>query len=58
MKPKDAIKLDIVELDRSETYLEEHVLLEDGLYINLYQPDEQYGDQKRRATDFIWSKIT
>ena len=23
-----------------------------------YQPGEQHGDQKRRATDFVWSKNT
>ena len=33
MKPKDTIKLDIVEQDRCETCPEENVLLEDGLYI-------------------------
>ena len=56
MNPKDAIKLDTVPLD--QTYPEETVLTEDGLYRYLYQPDEQHGDQKRRATDFIWSKNT
>ena len=30
----------------------------DGLYRYLYQPGEQHGDQKRRATDLIWSKNT
>ena len=54
MKPKDAIKLDTVPLDKK--YPEESVLPEDGLYRYLYQPDEQHGDQKRRATDLIWSK--
>ena len=44
MKPKDAIKLDIVPLDKA--YPEETVLHEDGLYRYLYQPDEQHGDQK------------
>ena len=56
MKPKDAIKLDTVPLDKK--YPEESVLPEDGLYRYLYQPDEQHGDQKRRATDLIWSKNT
>ena len=56
MKPKDAIKLDTVPLDKK--YPEETVLPEDGLYRYLYQPGEQHGDQKRRATDFIWSKNT
>ena len=31
MKPKDAIKLDIVKLDKSETYSKENELAEDGL---------------------------
>ena len=56
MKPKDAIKLDTVPLDK--TYSEETILPEDGLYRYLYQPGEQHGDQKRQATDFIWSKNT
>ena len=42
VKPKDAIKLDIVPL--SKTYPEETA--------------EQHGDQKRRAVDFSWSKNT
>ena len=56
MKPRDAIKLDTVPLDKK--YLQETVLPEDGLYRYLYQPGEQHGDQKRRATDLIWSKNT
>ena len=56
MKPKDAIKLDTVPLDK--TYPEETVLPEDGLYRYLYQPGEQHADQKRRATYLIWSKNT
>ena len=56
IKPKDAIKLDNVPLDKK--YPEETVLSEDGLYRYLYQPGEQHGDQKRRATDLIWSKNT
>ena len=56
MKPKDAIKLDTVPLDKK--YPEETVLPEDGLYRYSYEPGEHYGDQKRRATDFIWSKDT
>ena len=54
MKPKDVIKLDTVPLDK--TYPEETVLPNDGVYRYLYQPGEQQGDQKRRATDLIWSK--
>ena len=56
MKPKDAIKLDTVPLGKK--YPEETVPPEDGLYRYLYQPSEQHGDQKRRATDLIWSKST
>ena len=56
MKPRDAIKLDTVPPDKK--YPQETVLPEDGLYRYLYQPGEQYGDQKRRATDLIWSKNT
>ena len=56
MKPNDAIKLDTVPLNK--TYPKETVLLEDGIYRYLYQPGEQHRDQKRRATDLIWSKNT
>ena len=56
MKSKGAIKLNTVPLDK--TYREETVLPEDGLYRYLYQPGKQHGDQKRQATDFIWSKNT
>ena len=53
MNSEDPVRLDIVTLD--ETYPEENELPEDGLYRYLYSPSEQHGDQKRRATDFIWS---
>ena len=56
MKPEDATELDSIRLDK--TYPEEKVLPEDGLYRYLYQPGQLHGDQKRRATDFIWSKNT
>ena len=56
MKPKDAAKLDTVPLDKR--YPEETVPPEDELYIYLYQPGKQHGDQKGRATDLIWSKNT
>ena len=56
MKPKDTIKLDTVPLGK--TYPEETVLPEDGSYRYFYQPGEKHGDQKRRATDLIWSKNT
>ena len=55
MKPKDAIKLGIVPLDN--TYPEETVLPEDGLYRCLYQPGEQYGDPKRRQQTSFGAKI-
>ena len=64
MKPKDAIKLETVPLDRlaaqyeHKKYPEETVLPKDGLYRHLCQPGEQHGDQKRRATDLIWSNNT
>ena len=47
MKPKDAIKLDTVPLDK--TYPEETVLSEDGLYRYFYEPGEQYGDKKKKT---------
>ena len=56
VKPKDAIKLDTAPLNK--IYPKETVLPEDGLYSYLYQPGKQHGDQKRRATDLIWSKYT
>ena len=58
MKSKDAMKLDIIELDKSEKYLDKKVLPGNDLWKFLYQPSEHQGDQKRRATDFIWSKNT
>ena len=56
MEAKDAIKLGIGKLNKSEKYPEENVLPEDDLYRYLYHPGEQNGDQKRRAADFIWSE--
>ena len=41
-----------------EAYPSEEVLPEDGLYRYLLQPSEKHDDQKRRATDRIWSKGT
>ena len=54
IKSKDAIKLATLPLDK--TYPEETALPEDGPYRCLYQPGQQHGDQKRCATEFIWSK--
>ena len=58
MKPKDAIKLSNVELVKSEEFADEKPLRENGLYRYFYQPAEQHGDQKQRATDFVWIENT
>ena len=58
MKPNDAIQLDKVPLVEQEAYPPEEVLPEDGLYRYLLQPGEEHDDQRRRATDRIWSKGT
>ena len=58
MKPKDGIKLSNVGLVKSEEFADEKPLPEDGLYRYFYQSGEQHGDQKQRATDFVWSKNT
>jgi hypothetical protein len=56
MKPVDAIKLKEIPLIGREDYAPEDKLPEDGLYRYLLQPGEEHGDQKKRATDRIWSK--
>ena len=58
MKPKDAIVLDEVPLVKQGAYPPEEVLPEDGLYQYLLKPSEEHDDQRRRATDRIWSKGT
>ena len=58
MKPKDAIKLKEVPLVAQESYPPEEVLPEDGLHQYLLQPGEEHDDQRRRATDRIWSEGT
>ena len=58
MKPKDATVLDQVPLVAQESYAPEEVLPEDGLYWYLLQPSEEHDDQRRRATDRVWSKGT
>ena len=58
MKPKDAIKLNHVPLVNRENYPPEDTLPEDGLYRHLLQPGEEHDDQRKRATDRIWSKKT
>ena len=55
MKPKDAIKLGTVPLDKKNP--EETVLPEDGLYRYLYQPGEQHGEQKDGEQTSIKLKI-
>ena len=56
MKPRDAVKLDTIPLDK--TYPKETIIPEDGFYRYFYQPGEQNGDQKRWATVLIWIKNT
>ena len=58
MKPKDAIKLKEVPLVARESYPPEEVLPENGLYRYLLQPGEEHDDQRRRATDRMWSKAS
>ena len=58
MKPKNAIKLDQAPLVNRENYPPEDTLAEDGLYHYLLQPGEEHDNQRKRATDRIWSKIT
>ena len=41
-----------------EKFEDKKVLSETGLYRYLLKPGEEHGDQKRRATDGIWSKDT
>ena len=58
MKLKDVIKLNQVSLVNRENYPPEDTLPEDGLYPYLLQPGEEHDDQRKRATDRIWSKKT
>lgn len=66
MKPSKAVKVENVTLaldhrlvaQQEQKYPEENVAPEDGLYRYLLQPGEEHGDQKRRATDKIWSGNT
>ena len=55
MKPSDAIKLNQVPLVNRENYPPEDTLPEDGLYLYLLQPSEEHDNQRRRATDRVWS---
>ena len=56
IKPKDAIGLNEVPL--VENYPPENMLPEDGLYRHLLQHGEEHDDQRKRATDRIWSEKT
>lgn len=58
MKPKDAIKLKVVPLVKQKLYPPEEKLPNSGLYRYLLQPGEEHNDQRKRATDRIWSKKT
>ena len=58
MKPSDVIKFNEVPLVKREAYPPEDKLPEDGLYQYLLQPSEEHDDQRRRATDRVWSKKT
>ena len=58
MTPAKAVKLDNIELKVKHPYPEEQILPVDGLYRYLYQPGELEDDNRRRATDKIWSRNT
>ena len=53
MMPKDLVKLDVVELDKSEASPEKQVLPEYNLYKYLDQLRGQRRDQNRQVTDFV-----
>ena len=57
MKPKYTIKLVMVEPDKSETYSEENIPLEDGLFRYLYQPCEQHKEKKEELLTLSEVKI-
>ena len=57
MSPVEAIKLDKI-TPKKLKYPKEKILPADGLYRYLLQPGEEHGDQRRRATDDIWSRKT
>lgn len=54
MTPEKAAKLDTIEL-KIKPKEGEKVAAEDGLYRYLYKPGELEDDNRRRATDMIWS---
>jgi len=57
MTPAKAVKLESVEL-KIKPYGKEDVAPMDGLYRYLLEPGEENSDQKRRATDNVWSRKT
>ena len=57
MKLNEAIKLKEIPL-KKKNYPPEDKLPSDGLYRYLLQPGEEHNNQKKRATDRIWSKKT
>ena len=54
MTPTKDVKLGTIEL-KVKPYPEEKVLPEDGLYRYLYNPGKLKDDNRRHATDMIWS---
>ena len=54
MTPAKAVKLESVEL-KVKPYLKKEIAREGGLYRYLYKPGELEDDNRRRATDMIWS---
>ena len=57
IKLKSIVKMDDVKLDKYKANPMENLLPEDGLYICLYKPGEQYGDQKDSRMSFSGVKI-
>ena len=57
MKPKNPIKLDTIELDKTYPDPEENVLSKDDLYRYLCQPREQHRDQKDEQQTLSGVKI-
>ncbi|WP_215897633.1 hypothetical protein, partial [Acinetobacter baumannii] len=55
MKPSKAARLENVSL-ALEKYADEDLAPEDGLFRYLLQRGEEHGDQRKRATDRVWSK--
>ena len=56
LKPEDAIKMAAIKIVHKQGFPKEKLLPESGLYRYLLQPGEEQADQRRRVTDFRWSK--